>query len=116
LWTDQGLTDVTDVITYTLAMPPPGTPGDYNNDGAVDAADYVVWRNGGPLQNETATPGSVTSEDYDQWRARFGNSAGGSASGQSANAAPEPATSLMFVVAVVLVHVRRCRPAEMTDA
>ena len=26
-----------------------GVLGDYNNNGTVDAADYVLWRNGGPL-------------------------------------------------------------------
>lgn len=74
----------------TLAAPP-GVAGDYNGNGVVDAADYVVWRNGGPLQNEVAsvTPGTVTAEDYDAWRARFGNiSASGSGSGA---AVPEPA-------------------------
>src|SRR5262245_57050597 len=35
LWTDQGLTDVTDVITYTLATPP-ATPGDFDSDQDVD--------------------------------------------------------------------------------
>jgi autotransporter-associated beta strand protein len=77
-----------------------GVPGDYNNNGTVDAADYVVWRNGGPLQNEVAgtTPGSVTAEDYDAWRARFGNNSG-SGSGQSA-AVPEP-TSILLVFAGV---------------
>ena len=33
--------------------------GDYNNNGTVDAADYVLWRNGGPLQNESDMPGTV---------------------------------------------------------
>jgi hypothetical protein len=45
--------------------------GDYNNNGSVDMADYVLWRNGGPLQNEEATPGVVTQEDYGVWRANF---------------------------------------------
>ena len=54
----------------------PGTPGDYNGNGKVDGADYVVWRNGGPLQNETFTPGSTTPEDYTAWRASFGNPPG----------------------------------------
>ena len=48
-----------------------GIAGDYNNDGKVDAADYVLWRNGGPLQNETVTPGINTIEDYTVWRAQF---------------------------------------------
>ena len=37
-------------IDYTIL--PGGVPGDYNGNGVVDMADYVLWRNGGPLQNE----------------------------------------------------------------
>jgi hypothetical protein len=50
------------------------TPGDYNGNGIVDAADYVVWRNAGPsdtLPNDP-TPGVVNSTDYDNWKANFG--------------------------------------------
>jgi autotransporter-associated beta strand protein len=81
-----------------------GVPGDYNNSGTVDAADYVVWRkNNGTnvtLQNEVAgtTPGSVTVEDYDAWRARFGNTSG---SGSSNAAVPEP-TSVVLVFAALI--------------
>jgi hypothetical protein len=54
----------------------PVIPGDYNDDGRVDAADYVVWRRHldgfAMLANETVTPGRVTAEDYDVWRSRFG--------------------------------------------
>jgi hypothetical protein len=109
LWTDQGLTDVTDVITYTLATPPAGTPGDYNDNGTVDAADYVVWRDGGPLQNETVTVGLVTGEDYDEWRANFGTMAsGGSAIAQSGNRVPEPAIAYLFAACVaILLRIRR---------
>jgi hypothetical protein len=57
-------------------------PGDYNRDGRVYAADYVVW---------SKTDGSQTG--YNTWRAHFGQSAG-SRSGATANAAvPEPATA-----------------------
>lgn len=76
-----------------------GVAGDYNDDGTVDAADYVVWRNGGPLMNEGATPGSTTPEDYDFWRSRFGATA---ASGSAAAAAvPEPAAAMLLLTAVV---------------
>jgi len=30
----------------------------------VDAADYVVWRKGGPLQNEVDNPGTTNAQDY----------------------------------------------------
>jgi hypothetical protein len=55
-----------------------GNPGDYNDDGTVDAADYVSWRNAGPsdvLPNDD-TPGVVNSSDYQVWRANFGNTGG----------------------------------------
>jgi hypothetical protein len=111
LWTDHNLTDVTETITYTLATPPAGEPGDYNGNGTADAADYVVWRDGGPLQNETVTLGSVTGEDYDEWRANFGAMAGtGSTNGQSGNSVPEPATACLFVaVAGLLLPTVRSR-------
>jgi hypothetical protein len=53
-----------------------GVFGDYNGNGSVDAADYVQWRNGGPLLNEVggaATLGITDAADYDAWRARFGD-------------------------------------------
>jgi len=58
----------------------PGVAGDYNNDGTVNAADYVLWRKGGTLANEVADPGTVSAADYTEWRARFGNTAGSGAS------------------------------------
>ncbi len=46
----------------------PAMPGDYNVNGVVDAADYVLWRKQPPgfgiLVND-ATPGIVSSTDYD---------------------------------------------------
>jgi len=70
-----------------------GVAGDYNGNGVVDAADYLLWRKGGTLQNEGRTSGVIDQQDYRFWRARFG-AAPGSESGFSLNggaAAPEPA-------------------------
>jgi formylglycine-generating enzyme required for sulfatase activity len=86
-----------------------GSPviGDYNNNGTVDAADYVVWRDhlgtSFQLQNEssTSTPGSVTQDDYDIWKARFG-SISGSASATGASIVPEPATALLIACGAML--------------
>ena len=84
-----------------------GVPGDYNGNGVVDGADYVVWRNGGPLQNEVDNPGTVNQADYTAWRARFGNSGAGSGLGDSA-AVPEPATLLLSLVMICFtLSVRR---------
>jgi hypothetical protein len=77
-----------------------GLAGDYNKDGVVDAADYVVWREG---LGTTYTPA-----DYEVWRAHFGQTAG-SGSGVSVNAAvPEPSTlALIFVGLLAMSSGRR---------
>jgi hypothetical protein len=82
------------ITSYFLGSP---VPGDYNGNGAVDAADYVVWRHGGPLLNEIDAPGTVNSADYAAWRARFGNSSAGSGAGLSA-AIPEPGAALLTIL------------------
>jgi hypothetical protein len=70
--------------------------GDYNDDGTVDAADYVVWR-----KNDGTQAG------FDLWRAHFGEAAGGG-SGASTNATvPEPATMVMLIVTAAGVSTRR---------
>src|SRR5437764_10236012 len=45
--------------------------GDFNGDNTVDAADYVMWRKGGPLFNEVSTLSTATPEDYADWRAHY---------------------------------------------
>jgi hypothetical protein len=84
----------------------PGVAGDYNGNGVVDTADYVLWRNGGPLQNEVSgvTPGSVTAEDYDAWRSRFGNTSG---SGSGNPAVPEPAVCGLLIAIGLCAGARR---------
>ena len=82
---------------------PPGVPGDYNNNGTVDAADYPLWRKGGPLQNEVDDPGTVNAQDYTAWRTRFGN-VSGSGSGLGSAEVPEP-TGMTAVACRRIVHI-----------
>jgi hypothetical protein len=81
--------------------------GDYNGNGVVDAADYVLWReamqNGTALPHDT-TPGSVTAADYDVWRANFGNT-GGAASVVGAASVPEPTNVVLALVAAAILSV-----------
>jgi hypothetical protein len=60
---------------------PEGEPptGDYNENGTVDAADYVVWRNAGAtatLPNDPS-PGTVDQSDFETWKSNFGSSGAG---------------------------------------
>ena len=84
--------------TGGTAFVPPAVPGDYNGNGKVDGADYVLWRKGGPLANEVDNPGTVDAADYTEWRARYGNPPG-AGSGLGAGAVPEPTAALLALVA-----------------
>jgi hypothetical protein len=80
--------------------------GDYNNNGAVDAADYVLWRDGGPLQNDPTN--GVQQADYDVWRANFGAGAGSSAA-LGAGAVPEPASLVLLMLGIAVSQAARGR-------
>ena len=58
----------------------------------------LLWRNGGPLQNEVDNPGTVNAADYSAWRARFGNTAGSGS--VLAGGVPEPGNFVYFVTAI----------------
>ncbi len=77
---------------------PGGVAGDYNGNGVVDAADYVQWRNGGPLQNDP-TPG-VQPADYNFWRSRFGAIAG--VGSGVAGGVPEPSAPTLIMCSVLV--------------
>jgi hypothetical protein len=97
--------------TYMRAEPPVTiTPdGDYNENGVVDAADYVDWRK---TLGQPATPagsgadgdadGTIDQDDHTFWAARFGNLVAGSGSG--ALAAPEPATIVLIIPALLALR------------
>jgi T5SS/PEP-CTERM-associated repeat protein len=82
--------------------------GDYNGDGTVNAADYVLWRktlahSGSGLPADGNGNNLVDNGDYNVWRAHFGQLAG-SGTGAVANAdVPEPATWVLCAVGLVLV-------------
>ena len=107
------------VVTYTrndifLSGFLLGIPGDYNQNGTVDAADYTIWRDHlgqtFTLTNENpnaATPGAVDAEDYAFWKPHFGEIAGGGP-GSGANAAvPEPTSRVLFMTGVLVMFVCR---------
>jgi hypothetical protein len=85
----------------TLAIIP--VPGDYNFDGFVDAADYVVWRNTETSTTELAADGDlsgvVDSADYDFWRANFGAVADGAGVAVDLRPVPEGISLALALVA-----------------
>jgi autotransporter-associated beta strand protein len=78
-----------------------GLPGDYNNDGKVNAADYVLWR-----KNPDAFGGNPAG--YNTWRSNFGNPPG-SGSSVSPAAVPEPGAFLLAWCAIFGAVLRRSR-------
>jgi hypothetical protein len=79
--------------------------GDYNENGVIDAADYVVWRNNlgpGTLPNEAGiSPRMVDQADYNFWRSRFGMQAPFISTLTAG--VPEPATVVVLVSTVVFL-------------
>jgi hypothetical protein len=101
--------------TGVLSVVSLGVPGDYNNNGVVDAADYVLWRknnNTAVTQPNDATP-RTSLADYDVWRAHFGQPPGsGSGAIGSANVAvPEPAASTLLLLTMMGLSLRRLSAA-----
>jgi len=76
----------------------PGGDGDYNDDGVVDAADYVVWR-----KDPAANGGDPVG--YDTWRENFAEPSAGS--GGNSGGVPEPATLVLLGLCAPLALVGR---------
>ena len=94
---------------------PTTTPiaGDYNNDGKVDAADFVVWRqtlgqNGIGLPADGSGNGTIGQSDYDAWRQNFGSSTLAAAA-IAASTVPEPAAGLPIAVGLMLIYAQRIK-------
>ncbi len=105
---DEGVPSVAEWIR--AALPAPGRSGDFNEDGSVDAADYVVWRKGiGVVYND---------DDYADWRENFGVTAGTASTSASLleMAVPEPMPVLMMAIGSVCLagtwRARKTKPQE----
>ena len=91
-----------ELTTVAPTLLVPSIPGDYNQDGTVDAADFAAWRaNEGTANALPNDPigGTIGQAHYDQWRERYGQSAGSGAGG----AVPEPVTLWMLAVGALAI-------------
>jgi hypothetical protein len=103
----------TDVVLIGLSTESVGIAGDFNNDGKVDAGDYVTWRkNNGTnnaLANDNGLGTPIGPSHYALWRANYGKPPG-AGSGLSASSVPEPQScwlALCFIIGGVLAHRKR---------
>jgi hypothetical protein len=93
--------------------------GDFNNDGKVDAGDYITWRknnttnNALPNDNGLGTP--VGPSHYTLWRNNFGKPPGsGSGALIDGGAVPEPAGLLLALFGIVGICTRGARRRAAT--
>ncbi len=90
-------------------------PGDFNGDGAVDFADYTMWRNsfGTTVIAGTKADGNgngvIDSGDYVLWRKQLAATAGGSAL-LADTPIPEPPTTLLVILTPLTFLAIRRRP------
>ena len=68
-----------------------GLNGDYNGDGKVNAADYVLWR-----KNPAMYGGNPAG--YNTWRANFGNPPGSGSAVDTGASVPEPSSGAIFAL------------------
>jgi hypothetical protein len=75
-------------------------PGDYNSDGTVNAADYVVWRKN-----------IGTTEGYNLWRTNFGRTSGSGS--LVSGSVPEPSLAAMLLAIVAAGCLRFVRGCDL---
>jgi hypothetical protein len=101
------------IYLATNTVPTGPSPGDYNSDGVVDAADYTIWRDTlGSMSdlrangdNTGSSAGVVDQADYQIWKSQFGTSMGA-----GSVAVPEPASwMLSFIAMTALSHFAQVR-------
>ncbi len=89
---------------YTTGVLSIGLSGDYNGNGTVDAADYVIWRDGLGV--------NYTQNDYNVWRSNFGHTAGSGASATLARGViPEPSSVIELIICATFGIALRLRGA-----
>jgi hypothetical protein len=107
-------TGATDAGAAYLFNVPAGVTGDYNQNGAVDAADFVVWsdmsgQSGAGLAADGNGDGSVDETDYALWRTNFGLAAPASPVALQAAAVPEPASATLLFLAAGCIGIATSR-------
>lgn len=94
-------TDAAHSFTFEISQLPT-LAGDYNRDGTVDGADYIIWRDANGQNGYYAADGNgdhvVNNLDYNIWRLNYGHHS----SLASTAAVPEPNVLILLIVAALL--------------
>jgi hypothetical protein len=104
-----------DGMIRAIVSASPGVPGDYDKNGAVDAADYVMWRitMGQSVAAFTGADGdgsgTIDQADYEFWRARFGDQLPGAA---DLLPVPEATTGALLFASAICLASRSRRAAS----
>lgn len=111
-------------VTFDNFRTETAVAGDYNRNGATDAADYVLWRNTlgqtGPNGNPPTSFGdmrangavavgytqTIDAADYGAWRAGFGTTASDSGLGNGSSV-PEPSSIFLTMLGLAGLLSRR---------
>jgi mannan endo-1,4-beta-mannosidase len=117
MWTDSFLDDFSaaevqalmnsdQILTEGEIALLPWSALDYNRDGEIGAADFVVWRklnglSGANLLADGDLSNQVNAADYNLWRKNFGRVAFGAGGGGSPTV-PEPAGVVMLLLGTVV--------------
>jgi hypothetical protein len=85
------------VATFTI---PSGPDGDHNEDGVIDAADYVDWR-------KTPSANGGIPDGYNVWKQNFGDLSPG-----ASGAVPEPAGAVLALIGLIALFFNRGRSSR----
>ena len=95
------------------SMPLVNMPGDFNDDGNVNAADYTVWRNNlgsnfalnGNGDETGGSAGVVDRADYNLWKLHYGEHNPGAGAGDFTSTVPEPKALALALIGLLLIAV-----------
>jgi len=84
-----------DLFRYSIS----DLPGDFDGDGKVDGADFLVWQQGlGTIYDAT---------DLDDWEANYGAGTLASLNAAASTAVPEPSTGIILLLGIATLLFRR---------
>jgi MprA protease rhombosortase-interaction domain-containing protein len=102
IYPNMDLLDIYSQADLDEAILPKPVEGDYNDNGTVDAADYVLWR-----KDPSAFGGDPAG--YNTWRTNFGSTSGSGAV-LVGGAVPEPGAILLILIGLAgFQTARQCR-------